>query len=62
MSSTRTVTVWLAPAIQGLAGSGVKTSLVAVAWVTVTLVDVAVVSPVEVAWILRVPEVVILQV
>ena len=38
-----------------LVGSGVKASLEAVAWVTVTLVDVAVVSPEEVAWILRVP-------
>ena len=34
----------------------------AVVWVTVTLVDVAVVSPAEAAWTLRVPAMVILHV
>ena len=59
MSSTRTVTVWVVPAVHVVDGSGEKTSLAAVAWVTVTATDVPVVSPEDVAWILRVPGVVI---
>ena len=61
VSSTRTVTVWVLPATHGVVGSGVKASLTPVVWLTVTVVDVAVVRPEEVAWTLRVPAVVILQ-
>ena len=63
MSSTSTVTMWVLMAVHVVAGSGVKASLAAVVWAaTATVTDVAVVSPEEVAWILRVPAVVILQV
>ena len=53
----------MVPAIHEVAGSGVKASLAAVVWAaTVTVTDVAVAIPEEVAWILRVPAVVIWQV
>ena len=51
------------PAIHVVVGSGVKASLAAVVWATtVTVTDVAVVSPEDVVCILRVPAVAILQV